>query len=266
MENNSEKKEKYLKLGFFKKVWYSIIKFEKYPEMAATGLKANLIYFIKLVIIFSLVFTIAYSYYIYKFADFGEQDLNYSQKIIMQITSDIYNTDEQAQMIELFSEIGSGAVITSLFMGVLISFLGITLIDAFTLSLFGLLTCFIAKLRIKYKAVFNMSIFALTLPVILRLVYSVIKIFTGYQIQYFSVMYTAISYISLAAAIFMIKSDIVKQNLELMKIIEENKEKIEQTIQIPKNPNEDEEEKKEDEPKKEEKKDGEDVQGQGSGA
>ena len=40
------------KINFFKKVWYSISKFEKYPDMAAEGIKSAIKY---LVIIVSIV-------------------------------------------------------------------------------------------------------------------------------------------------------------------------------------------------------------------
>lgn len=72
----------------------------------------------------------------------------------------------------------------------------------------------------------------------------------GFEIKNFSIMYIAVSYISLAAAIFLIKSDVIKQHMELIKIVEENKEKIEETIKIPKKPEKDDDE---DEPKDDEK-------------
>ena len=117
-----------------------------------------------------------------------------------------------------------------------------------------------------YKAVFNMSIYALTLSIILKIIYIVITMLTSFKIKYFEIMYIAIAYISLAAAIFLIKSDVIKQHLELMKIIEESKEKIEQTITIPKK---DKEEKKEEKDDKEENKSDENKKGteeQGSNA
>ena len=51
MKNNEILKEEYLKLNFLKKIWYSIVKFEKYPEMSALGVKQALIYFTKLILI-----------------------------------------------------------------------------------------------------------------------------------------------------------------------------------------------------------------------
>ncbi len=46
------------KLRFHKKVWYSITKIEKYPEMAAHGLWKALGYLSTLVLVITLVFCI----------------------------------------------------------------------------------------------------------------------------------------------------------------------------------------------------------------
>ena len=138
------------------------------------------------------------------------------------------------------------------------------MLDVFTLSIFGLFTCLIAKIKMNYKAVFNMSIYAITLSLILRTIYVVVTMLTSFEIKYFEVMYIAVAYITLAAAIFLIKSDVIKQHLELMKIIEEGKEKIEKTIVIPRK--KDEEEKKEDKDEKEKKEDEKETEGQGSNA
>ena len=136
-------------------------------------------------------------------------------------------------------------MVGALFVSAFISFWIAIFLDVFTLSVFGLFTCLIAKIKMNYKAVFNMSVYAITLSLILRTIYVVVTMLTSFEIKYFDVMYVAVAYISLAAAIFLIKSDVIKQHLELMKIIEEGKEKIEQTIVIPR--------KKDDEEKKENK-------------
>ena len=44
-----------LKPNFFKKVWYSITKIEKYPEMAAQGLGNAIKYIAKLVVILAII-------------------------------------------------------------------------------------------------------------------------------------------------------------------------------------------------------------------
>ena len=266
MEKEGTKKEQFMKLNFFKKVWISISKFEKYPEMAALGVKKAIIYFTELMLIFSIIFTGSYIYYVSNIAEFEEPDLSFSGKVITLLMdeSNIQN-DELIDVTNAVGESSKYTIVIALFISFFINFYLITLIDVFVLSLFGLITCYIARIKMNYKAVFNMSVYALTLSIILRLIYLVITTLTSFEIKYFDVMYMAVSYISLAAAIFLIKSDIIKQHLELMKIIEEGKEKIEKTIVIPKEKEKDKDEEKQDEDKNDEKKD-EGTEGEGSNA
>ena len=70
MESNETKKQKFINLGFFKMIWYSITKFEKYPEMAASGVKKAILYFIKLMLIFCVCFSVIYFYYVDKVAKY----------------------------------------------------------------------------------------------------------------------------------------------------------------------------------------------------
>ena len=52
------KKENVIKIGFFKKVWYSITNFEKYPAMAVEGLKKAIKYLIALTAIVTVFITL----------------------------------------------------------------------------------------------------------------------------------------------------------------------------------------------------------------
>ena len=265
MESNQSKKEQYLKLNFFKKIWYSITKFEKYPELATLGVKKALIYFTELIVIFCVIYTGSYVYYVSNVATFEEENLSLSQKVIKTMIKETGSENEQInQALEIADNYSDTAMIGSLFISSFISFWVAIVLDVFTLSIFGLFTCLIAKIKMNYKAVFNMSIYAITLSLILRTIYVVVTMLTSFEIKYFDVMYVAVAYITLAAAIFLIKSDVIKQHLELMKIIEEGKEKIEQTIVIPRK--KDEEQKKEDKDEKEKKEEEKETEGQGSNA
>ena len=51
----SEEKEEKTKIGFFQKVWNSITKIEKYPDMAAEGLGRAFTYLCKVVAILAIV-------------------------------------------------------------------------------------------------------------------------------------------------------------------------------------------------------------------
>lgn len=129
----------------------------------------------------------------------------------------------------------------------LIAYLPSTLIDIFILSIFGYIVSAITKMKLKYTAVYNIATYSLTLPIILNIVYIILQAFTGFTIKYFEVMYTAIASIYIAAAILMIRSDVIKKQIELTKIIEEQ-EKVRLELQRR------EKEKKEQDEKEEQKK------------
>ena len=61
-ENVNEKKNR---KSFFKKIWYSITKIEKYPEMAIDGVGKAVAYLAKLVIIISVILSVWLTYQTY---------------------------------------------------------------------------------------------------------------------------------------------------------------------------------------------------------
>lgn len=103
------------------------------------------------------------------------------------------------------------------------------LLDAILYSILGYIEGMISKLRLRYSAVYNIAIHAMTLPIILNLIYLVVNTLTGFTIKYFQIMYTAITCIYVITAVLMIKSDMIKKQMELSKIIEEQ-EKIRQEM------------------------------------
>ena len=115
--------------------------------------------------------------------------------------------------------------------------------DILLLSLIGFLISRIINVRFKYSVIFKMSVYSLTLSILLYLIYIVINTFTGFTVKYFEIAYNIIGYIYLITAMLMIKSDLIKQQMEVAKIVEEQK-KIRQE-------SEDEEEEKEEEEKEE---------------
>ena len=97
------------------------------------------------------------------------------------------------------------------------------LLDVLLLSVVGYLLSKIVGIKLKYKSVFNMSVYALTLSIILYMIYTVTNLFTGFTIKYFEIAYNAIAYIYIITAMMMIKSDLIKQQMEVGKIVEEQK-------------------------------------------
>ena len=102
-----------------------------------------------------------------------------------------------------------------------IMYVSTMLIDILLLAVLAYIVTRISGLRLKYSAIYNIASYSLTLPVILNIIYFVVNRLTGFTIQYFQIMYTAIASIYIITAILMIKSDVIKKQLELNKIIEE---------------------------------------------
>ena len=149
----------------------------------------------------------------------------------------------------------SNALINSYAVFILISFVYLfivylvqVIIDILLLSLVAFLLSRIIGIRLKYKSLFNLSVYAITLPLILYAVYIIVNLLMGFNIIYFDIAYRAISYIYIVTALLIIKSDLIKQNMELTKIVQ-----VQKQIREEKDKEEPEEEKKDDD--KEEKKD-----------
>lgn len=136
-----------------------------------------------------------------------------------------------------------------------------TLIDALMLGVLGFVLARVIGIKIKFNATFNIGIYALTLPIILNLIYLVINSFTGFTIRYFGWMYNTISYIYVIVAILIIKTDLINRQMELMKIIQEQekvKKELEEREQKEKERDEHKENKDNNEKPKQKKKEKED--------
>ena len=106
---------------------------------------------------------------------------------------------------------------------------------------------------------FNIVVHAITLPILLNSIYVLFNSITGIYIEYFQVMYIGITYIYIITAILMIRSNLIKQQMEIGKIIEEQKKikkeikENEETRNENKDINKDEKNKKEDKKEKDTK-------------
>lgn len=114
----------------------------------------------------------------------------------------------------------------------------------------GYLTAILLRMRIRFAAMCKMVVFSLTLPILLNILYIILNAFTGFEIEYFDILYIAISYIYIISAILMIKADMIKRGKELQEIIKEQ-ERIREELERKK---QEEERQKEEERRKEEKK------------
>lgn len=127
-----------------------------------------------------------------------------------------------------------------------------TLFYIVTIAIVGYMATIILRLKIRFVAVFNMAVYAITLPTILNMLYIIINAFYRYTINYFDIMYVLVASIYMIASIFILKSEFNKKQGEVQKIIEVEKE-VKEEKQKEEDKKEDKEENK-DTGKKEKKK------------
>lgn len=332
--------------SFFKKVWYSITKFEQYPNMAMEGLKKAVKYLIMLtalVSVFSMVATLIqlkgmvgeFAQYVqnnipeFSYAN-GKLSMNIQETLIIEdmgetgidrfVINTLTETEEQKQQIEKDNSINGITVFlyndeimlktkvednqeatqsytysefianytgqniekfnksefvqylttgdmtsfyfqyaVSMFVYLLIVNVLLALLDALEIAVLGLITTTIARIKMRFGAIYTMAIYSLTLPMILNVIYIIINLFTDFTITYFQVAYVTIAYIYLAAAIFILKDDFIKKMQEVEKIKqeqlnvreeikEENQDKKEEDSNNKDNEKDKKEDKKDDEP------------------
>lgn len=154
------------------------------------------------------------------------------------------NTLDKAKLVEEVENVGMMGIAITIFIAVLISMYIIELVSTFIdwlmITIFSLIVARVCRIHMRWKHGFNISIYALTLPIILSMLYNIANYLTGFYTQYFRVVYLLISYVYVVAVILMIKSDLLKQEVEVGRIIETQKE-IHEELQNP----EDKEDKKE---------------------
>ncbi len=130
-------------------------------------------------------------------------------------------------------------------------------IDVLILSLLAYIIGRLSRMKLKSAPAFNIAVHSITLPVLLNLVYIVVNLLTGFEIKYFQVMYSTISYIYVIVAILMIKTDFLNRQVELMKLAQEQmkiKEEMQRQEEEEKRKQEENENKPVDKEGKEEKK------------
>lgn len=163
--------------------------------------------------------------------EFSLNTIEYTYKDI----SEAYNLNkiDKQEVINILS--GSQIkIFGAMFFGVIVLYMFIiyfsnVLVDMLLLSMLAYIVSRIAGLRLKYSALYNIATYSLTLSIILNIIYFIVNALTGFVIEYFQIMYTAISSIYIVTSILIIKSDVMKKQVELNKIIEEQ-ERVKQEL------------------------------------
>lgn len=240
------------KIGFFKRLKMSIFELENYIDFTAEKTSKAIWFAIKMVIIFGLIIAISSVLYIYlKY----QSPSNYVQKIVPEFSYNDHNLviDEEEkkdedkkfianmmqQLEPAYREFLPGGmnsksnmvdfvkrneqqlvifVFLTLFLETIFEMFVFWLMIAFLTSLIGLIVLKFSRIKMKFSKLYAMSIYASTLSMILTIIYTVLNNYFNVYIDIFEYLSMLIAYIYITAVIYMIKSDLIKQQLELIKI------------------------------------------------
>ena len=214
----SDKKEN----SFFNKLIISIKNFEKYPELAIKNWKEVLSYIIKLLLIFTAISSIAYSYAIPK------QIKEISDEEFTSITTAAnINLFTKQEILEYFEDTNQILLYVKIYVIVFIYLLIFNILSIFfeviLLTIFGYIATIFMRLRIRFNALCKIAIHSLTLPIVLKTIVILVENFTTFRVKYFEFMYIGIACVYIITAISMLRMDIIKNKEELMNILEEQK-------------------------------------------
>lgn len=112
----------------------------------------------------------------------------------------------------------------TVFLGFFITYLLMSILDIIILALLSNIVAMLLRVRMKVSALVNISVHAMTLPIILLLIYAIVLMTTGFEIKYFNIMYRGIAYIYVITAVFLIRQNLIKQQMELTTIVQKQKE------------------------------------------
>lgn len=256
--------EKTKKIGFFKRFKMAIFELENYIDFLNEKLTKSLIFSLKLVILLS--FTMAVSNVIFVYAKYNSPD-NYLNEVIpefiyekseLKIDENETKSDEKKQMAQIMKQVvpsitnilGDGTYtkadlihyvqdnqksivgfgVTAIFIENILDLYIMWLMVAVLTSFIGWIDLVFLRIKMKYSKLFTLSIYASMLSVILTVVYTTLNAFGGVYIDMFDYLSILIAYIYITAVIYMIRSDLIKQQIELIRIATvqaEEKERLE---------------------------------------
>lgn len=237
--------------SFFSKI-ISAIKLDRYQELAGEKFTVAIKFIAKLMLLFALVISIGVTFKFNSMLNAGTliEYLNNMENYGLQ-------SNITEQMVEEISTMNRAYVCIAFYavtvLYTYIVYFILALMDVLLLSVLGFIVSRIFRIRLKYEAIYNIATYSLTLSILLNMLYILANLTLGYTIEHFSIVYNIISYIYLIAAILIIKSDIIKTNIELMAVVEEQ-ERVKKELEEKKKEEQNKKEKNDNKEKKEENK------------
>lgn len=274
--------EKTKKIGFFKRFKMAIFELENYIDFINEKVSKSLIFSLKLVVILSLIMAISNAIYVY--AKYNSPD-NYLNEVIpeftyenseLKIDENETKSDEKKQIAQVMKQVvpsvtnilGNGTYtkadlihyvqenqktivgfgVTAIFIENILDMYIMWLMVAILTSFIGWIALVFLRIKMKYSKLFTLSIYASTLSVILTVIYTMLNAFAGVYIDMFDYLSILIAYIYITAVIYMIRSDLIKQQIELIRIATVQAEEKERLEREKEKEREQEQEQEDDEP------------------
>ena len=256
--------EKTNKIGFFKRFKMAIFELENYIDFLNEKLSKSLVFSLKLVVLLSLIMAISNVIFVY--AKYHSPD-NYLNEVIpeftyenseLKIDENETKSDEKKQIAQVMKQVvpsvtnilGNGTYtkadlihyvqenqktivgfgVTAIFIENILDMYIMWLMVAILTSFIGWIALIFLRIKMKYSKLFTLSIYASTLSIILTVIYTMLNAFCGVYIEMFDYLSILIAYIYITAVIYMIRSDLIKQQIELIRIANvqaEEKERLE---------------------------------------
>ena len=256
--------EKTKKIGFFKRFKMAIFELENYIDFLNEKLSKSLVFSLKLVVLLSLIMAISNVIFVY--AKYHSPD-NYLNEVIpeftyenseLKIDENETKSDEKKQIAQVMKQVvpsvtnilGNGTYtkadlihyvqenqktivgfgVTAIFIENILDMYIMWLMVAILTSFIGWIALIFLRIKMKYSKLFTLSIYASTLSIILTVIYTMLNAFCGVYIEMFDYLSILIAYIYITAVIYMIRSDLIKQQIELIRIANvqaEEKERLE---------------------------------------
>lgn len=214
-EENMDVDAKKIKMRFFKRFMISIKDFDRYIEIAMQKLSNSFGYLFILIILCSIIFGTVMTTKSVK--DFKENPDKIREQVIK--TQETYNIQtDMAQVDKMLNETTEGGLIVILIIPMILALIVVlsisTLLNVLIISILGYMLSRFMRIPLKFRATFNMAASAVTLPIILNVIYSIVNTYTGFTINYFDLMYNLIAYVYMLVAIIFIRAEIIKKDIE----------------------------------------------------
>lgn len=286
------------KISFLKRIKMALFELENYIEFTEEKLSKALFFAFKVSVILALISVISSVAYIK--IKYGDID-NMANKVIPEFTyidhklefTEDYDKDDskmavayamksiepyyrdtlpdgtytKQELLQLIRENHNTTVSVSIaiafFLEQLISTYVWWLVTATLTSFIGLVVLTFSRIKMKYSGIYALSIYASLLTTIITVIYQLLNVYFRVYINLFDYLAVLIAYIYITAAIYMIKSDLIKQQIELIKLATEQA-KIKEEMEKEKQREEEEKRKMREEQEEKERKEKENNEDSGN--